>query len=409
VRKLEVRFSGAPGEHLVVGWLAEDRGRTFFEYEPSYLASGWSLSPFHLPFRPGLHEHTDLGFGPLPGLFDDSLPDGWGLVLQDRHFRRLGHAPAPVSPLERLAWLGTSTMGALTYHPPTSREDVDERLVDLHDLARQSQDLLSGDASEVLPQLLRAGGSPGGARPKVLVAVDPGTGALVSGADALPSGYEHWLVKFSARQDARDAGPLEQAYALMATAAGIDIPPTRLFETAQGDRFFGVKRFDRAGRRRVHVHTFGNLIHANFRIPSSDYGDLLKVTSILTRNHANVVAVYRRMVFNVATHNRDDHVKNFAFRLHEATGEWSLAPAYDLTFAPGPGGEHSMTLAGEGRDPGHEQFGRLAKQHSIGTKTAMDVVDEVRAAVAGWNGFADQAKVHPAAANQVATSLPPLH
>lgn len=408
MRKLEVRLGGAPAKHPVVGRLVEDRGRTFFEYDPSYLASGRSLSPFHLPFRPGLHEHTDQGFGPLPGLFDDSLPDGWGLLLQDRHFRRLGHAPATISPLERLAWLGTSTMGALTYHPPALREDVDDRLLDLHDLARQSQQLLSGDATDVLPQLLRAGGSPGGARPKVLVGVDPNTGALVSGADELSEGFEHWLVKFAARQDARDAGPLEQAYALMATAAGIEIPPTRLFETAQGDRFFGVKRFDRDGRRRVHVHTFGNLIHANFRIPSSDYGDLLKVTSILTRNQADVVAVYRRMVFNVATHNRDDHVKNFAFLLDEAAGEWSLTPAYDLTFATGPGGEHSMTLAGEGRDPGREHFLRLAKQCSISTKAALNVINEVRAAVAGWAGFAELAKVHPAAAEQVASSLPPL-
>lgn len=406
MKKLQVRFTRNPGESLCIGALAEDRGRVYFEYAPEFLPTGLNLSPFRLPFKGGLFEHADFDFGPLPGLFDDSLPDGWGRLLMDRHFRRLGMNPAEVSPLYRLAWLGTRTMGALTYHPPTEREDIDAAVFDLHDLSRRSQELLAGAAVDVLPQLLRAGGSPGGARPKVLVGVHGDR--LLSGEDDLPEGFGHWIVKFAAKEDLPDAGPVEYAYALMAAAAGIDMPPTRLFETSDGGRFFGVKRFDRDGNRRSHVHTFGNLIQADFRIPSADYADLLKAASVLTRDHQDVLRALRRMVFNVAAHNRDDHVKNFAFIMDSASGDWTLSPAYDLSYAPGPGGEHSMTLAGEGRNPGRAHILLLAEQAGVAKPRAAAIIDEVRAAVDRWKGFAAQAGVSKTGSREIAASFPKL-
>jgi serine/threonine-protein kinase HipA len=408
MKKLAVNFTRGPGDSRLVGTLAEDRGRVYFEYAPDFLTTGPNISPFRLPFEPGLFEHTDRAFGPLPGVFDDSLPDGWGLLLLDRHFRALGLDLAEVSPLDRLAWLGTRTMGALTYHPPTDRASLGDSMFDLHDLARQSQEILAGSAGDVLPQLLRAGGSPGGARPKVLVGFSPGTGGIISGADDLPDGCEHWIVKFPAKADAPDAGAIEYAYALMAGAAGIDMPPTRLFETAAGDRFFGVKRFDREGNRRYHVHTFGNLIQSNFRIPSGDYADLLKATSLLTHNHQDVLRAFRRMVFNVRTHNRDDHVKNFAYILDDATGDWSLSPAYDLLYTPGPGGEHTMTLAVEGKNPGRSHMLRLAEPADVSGREVSAIIDQVQSAVAQWKDFAAQAGVLPASAHQIAQFMPPL-
>ena len=393
MRKLQVRFTRSPGEELLVGTLAEQGGRVYFEYTPDFLSTGLNLSPFRLPFEASLFEHVDRAFGPLPGLFDDSLPDGWGLLLMDRHFRQIGLRLDAVSPLDSLSWLGTRTMGALTYFPPQDTEGVQASVFDLHDLARQSQEILSGQATEVLPQLMRAGGSPGGARPKVLVGFEPASGQIISGADDLPNGFEHWIVKFSARQDGHDAGPIEYAYSLMARSAGIHMPPTRLFTTAEGDRFFGVKRFDREANQRFHVHTFGNLIQSNFRIPSSDYGDLLKATSVLTRNQADVLRIFRQMVFNVLAHNRDDHVKNFAFLMDASTGEWALSPAYDLTYSSGPGGEHSMTLAGEGRDPGRAQMLRLAEQAGLSTREAGAAIEEVAEGVAQWSVFAEQVGV----------------
>lgn len=401
MKKLTVCFTRSPGEFLPVGILAEDRGRVYFEYDPEFLTTGLNLSPFHLPFGGGLFEHTDRQFGPLPGVFDDSLPDGWGLLLMDRHFRSRDLNPTDVSVLDRLSWLGTCTMGALTYHPPTIHENVDASVFNLHNLAHQSQEILAGTAKEVLPQLLRAGGSPGGARPKVLVGFNPVTGKIISGEDNLPEGFEHWIVKFNAKNDTFASGAIEYAYSLMAADAGIDIPTTRLFETSEGDRFFGVKRFDRDGNRRFHVHTFGNLIQSNFRIPSADYADFLKAASLLTRNHQDVLQAFRRMVFNVLAHNRDDHVKNFSFRLDDQTNEWSLSPAYDLLYTPGVGGEHTMTLAGEGRTPGRSHILKLAGQVNVSRQDAERIISEVQSAVSQWSNYAVQTGVSQTEINRV--------
>ena len=406
MKKLEVCFTRSPGDSMAVGTLAEDRGRVYFEYTADFLATGLDLSPFRLPFEPGLYEHRDRDFGPLPGVFDDSLPDGWGLLLMDRHFRSLGRNLAEISPLDRLAWLGTRTMGALTYHPPANRDDADASVFDLHDLARQSQEILAGAAVDVLPELLRAGGSPGGARPKVLVGYSPETDDVRSGEDDLPDGFEHWIVKFAADADSPDAGAVEYAYSQMAREAAIDMSPTHLFETSAGDRFFGIRRFDRDGNRRYHVHTFGNLIHSNFRIPSADYADLLKATSLLTRNHQDVLRAFRHMAFNVLAHNRDDHVKNFAFLLDDTTGDWTLTPAYDLLLTPGPGGEHTMTVAGEGRTLNRSHMLGLAEQSDVSKREAAAIIDEVQAAVARWPDHAAEAGVTKATAQQIVQSLP---
>ena len=161
-----------------------------------------------------------------------------------------------------------------------------------------ASEVLAGDEVTVLSELSRAGGSPGGARPKVLVGVAGSD--LISGEDELPEKFEHWLVKFFAQGDPPDTGALEFAYAEMARAAGLDLPDTRLFIAADaaGDvRYFGVKRFDReSGNRRVHVHTFANLIQTDFRVPSTDYLDLVKVARGLTRSHQEVLRLFRLMV-----------------------------------------------------------------------------------------------------------------
>ncbi len=395
MKKLEVRLTLGPDQERIVGHLAESGPRpaspqVYFEYDPAFLRDPLWLSPFKLPPQAGLVEHRDHAFGPIFGLFDDSLPDGWGLLLMDRFFQQRGSALAEVSVLDRLAYLGTRTMGALTYHPPADPGGSEARLLDLHEMARASQEVIQGSAGEVFPQLLRAGGSPGGARPKVLVGVRGEE--ILSGEDELPAGYTAWIVKFRGPHDSADAGPAELAYSRMAKAAGIAMPATRLFETAQGDRFFGVERFDRERDRRHHVHTFGNLIQANFRIPSCDYRQLLEVTRILTRNESEVRECYRRMVFNVLTHNRDDHVKNFAFRM-TAEGVWELAPAYDLLFSNGPGGEHSMTIAGEGRSPARRHLLQLAGPAGIPEPDALAILESVAEAVSGWRAHAREAGV----------------
>jgi len=386
MRKLEVRLRLA-GDALAVGTLAERERSILFEYAPDFLRSGLQLSPIHLPLRAGVHEGPPAPFAGLPGVFGDSLPDGWGLLLMDRAFRQRGVTREAITPLDRLAFLGTRAMGALTYHPPTGPEEGFGAAVELDALAEQAERLLEGSAEEVLPELLRAGGSPGGARPKVVVGFRESDGAMVSGAGPLPPGFRAFLVKFGARADPAGAGAVELAYSRMAAAAGIRVPPARLFSTPGGGRYFAAERFDRPGGERRHVHTLAGLLHADFRLPSLDYEAYLRATLHLTRDATAVAEAFRRMVFNVLACNRDDHARNFAY-LMEPDGTWGHTPAYDLTFSSGPGGEHTMSVAGEGRVPGRRHFADLAAKMSIEPRARDAILEQVDAAVARWPAFA---------------------
>lgn len=379
MRRVDVRLLWGPDHEQHVGTLAEaERGRVLFEYDDAFLSAGLEISPWKLPAASGLVEHSERGFGPLFGVFDDSLPDGWGLLLMDRELRRRGRDPRGVSALERLLYLGNDTLGALTYHPATEPSTPHTRL-DLNQLADAARRVMQGTDAEVLPELRRLGGSPGGARPKVLVGVRGDE--IVSGVEDLPVGWEHWLVKFASGPDALDGGPLEYAYMRMAELAGLHVPAHRLFSDG---RFFGVRRFDRSPlNRRVHMHSLGGLIHSDYRVPSCDYDMLLRVARRLTKDQRVVVEGVRRMVFNVVAHNRDDHVKNFAF-LMDARGEWTMSPAYDLSYAAGPGGEHTMTIDGEGRDPGHAKVVSLAMRHGLKRSEALEIIDRTNEAVGHW-------------------------
>lgn len=395
---LDVRLQFAPETVHAVGTLALHVRRCYFEFNPAFLSSGLQISPFKLPAHGGLIEHREREFGPLPGVFDDSMPDGWGRLLMDRRFRQQGRDPASISPLQRLAWLGTRTMGALTYHPCEQSQAAAP--LQLQQVALEVDRVLKGDTAAVLPELLRAGGSPAGARPKLLIGLYGDQ--VLTGEDELPDGYSHWLVKVPTLADGRDAGRVEYAYALMAAAAGVDLPPVRLLPAGPRLDCFAIQRFDRsADRRRVHMHSLANLLHADFRMPSLDYADLLRVTQVLTRNQQDVARAYRRMLFNIAAHNRDDHSKNFAF-LMTAAGEWSLSPAFDLCPSSGPGGEHSTSVHGEGRDPKREHCLALAAKSGLRPAMALAMIDEVNAAVARWTEFADAAGLTRSRRNAVA-------
>jgi serine/threonine-protein kinase HipA len=281
-------------------------------------------------------------------------------------------------------------MGALTYHPPTERDDDDPLDIDLTEVAEQSHRILEGSVEDILPQLIRAGGSPMGARPKIVAGVRADYGHLVTGTADLPEGYSHWLIKFAAKEDPSDVGPIEAAYAEMARAAGITFPRTHLFPTRDGRRYFGVERFDRDPAhpsRRIHVHTFAGLLHHDYRLPGQDYTDLLKLTRILTTNHQDVVEAFRRMVFNVLAHNRDDHTKNFAFQMSQ-DGEWRLAPAYDVTYSTGPGGEHTMMVNGAGPAPTRKHVLAVGEGASLEPREVREVMEAVLTSVDQWPAVA---------------------
>jgi serine/threonine-protein kinase HipA len=398
MRTIEVRLDWGDRQS-VVGTLAEDERRIYFEYAAPFLDDPLPISPFKLPVRPSVIEHTDHHFGPLFGVFDDSLPDSWGLMLTDRAFKRQGRTLASISPLDRLAYLGTRGMGALTYHPPLPDAPSAPLDVDLGELAHEAERVLEGSAADVLPALSLAGGSPGGARPKVLVGVHD-DGRMISGVAQLPEGYRHFLVKFAAGADSPHTGTVEAAYARMAAEAGLDVPPTRLFETPNGGRYFGAERFDRRGGARLHMHSLGGLLHASHRVASVDYEGFLRTTLVLTRDQRQVEEAYRRMVFNVVAHNRDDHVKNISFLMGKG-GVWKLAPAYDLVFSEGPGRQHTMDVAGEADRPGDRDMLRVAEKAEVDARVARRIIAEVRDAVARWPRFAAGAGVPEEAAQQI--------
>ena len=330
---VEVRLWTPAGPRPVGRLLDADR-RIYFQYDPGFLASGLELSPFKLPLRPGVFDQGAPEFRGLYGLFYDSLPDGWGLMLMQRSMRAHGIDPERVSVLVWLRYLGGRGKGALTYHP--AEDDLPSGIVEvtLRKLETEALRVYQGHAKKVLPELELAGGSPGGARPKVVVGLGPDE-TLVAGPTEIPTGFEHWLIKFAGGDDPKDVAALEETYAQLARRSGIDMPPTRLFSLTGKRRCFGVRRFDRVGNNRVHVHSIGGLLHASHRLPSLDYKALLEATFQLTRNRQQVLEAFRRAAFNVLMCNRDDHARNFAYLMDER-GEWRMSPAFDLTFSQGP-------------------------------------------------------------------------
>ena len=384
VSVLNVSLSLA-GNPIPVGRLALSNRQIFFEYDPSFLQRGLALSPFKLPLKPGVQTSSDGLFEGLFGLFNDSLPDGWGRLLLDRQLRRHGIAPETLTALDRLAHVGHMGMGALQYEPDHSETTDLSAALDLDHLAQESHAVLEGDASDVLQELLALNGSSAGARPKVMAAVSPDKKRIISGLGDAPHKMEPWIIKFSASQDGYDAGAVEYAYSVMARAAGVNMPPTHLFPAKNGAGYFGVERFDRRDGQRVHMHTVCGLLHADHRVPSLDYETILRATMHLTKSMPKVEAMFRLAVFNVLTHNRDDHAKNFAF-LMEPDGTWIAAPAYDLTFSSGPGGEHSTTVMGEGKNPGPEHLRKLGQK--MGIANADEIIQQVQLIVSNWGVYA---------------------
>jgi len=348
---LEVLLDGK-----TVGRLAKDaneRGAIWFQYSPEWINSGHALSPFP-PFELKTSAFKPLSrvFDGLHGVFNDALPDGWGLTLMDRALKTsLGWERHEIEPFDRLAYIGNRAMGALEFRPAMQQGQA-APMVSLESLAESAWRVQEGSSDDVLAALYVHGGSPGGARPKVTVAIERGGDRCISGFAAIPDHFDHWMVKFRARDaDPPCMGRIELAYARMAQAAKVEMPPTRLISAkmrGKREAFFAVQRFDREGNRKKHVVSLGGMLEASHRMPSMDYGDLLKATLLATKDARQVEKAFRLMVFNVLAHNKDDHVKNFAYvRLD---GGWAMTPAFDLTFAPAGRPTHHRRQRGRASD-----------------------------------------------------------
>lgn len=325
-----------------------------FEYDPAFVASELSISPFNLPLKSEVFIAKRTPFNGGFGVFDDSLPDGWGNLILDRYLKSKGIDPTKLTLLQRLALVGSIGRGALEYRPDYSESTGDE-IVDYDKLASEAQTILTSDNNgDSLDTLYRFGGSPGGARPKVFVTIDG----------------KEWLVKFKAAQDPDNIGEIEYKYSLLAKECGIGMPETRLFE----GKYFGVERFDRTPAGKVHTVSAAGLLGADYRVPSLDYLDLLRLCHILTKNMEEVYALFRLMVFNVAINNRDDHAKNFSFQLIE--GEWRLSPAYDLLPSAGFNGFHTTTVNNNG-EPNVEDMLIMAEKVGLNKQRAKEIIEKI--------------------------------
>ncbi len=333
--KIEVLYLGGD-EECVIGHLAEaDDGRVFFEYNPEWQARGIELSPVYLPCDThGSVTTPTPEFGPLFGLFADSLPDWWGEQMMRRYFGDKGIPWNRVTALQKLACAGGHAMGAVGYEPPLSGGTFREELtVEIADLVKNAHSFLHGKTENMLPGLMRSGLSPGGAQPKVLLGFNKDFSRAMAGGGHLPDGFERWLLKFDLDPE-YEQGREEYAFSLMANAAGIRMAETRLLEGADGTCHFLSKRFDRPGSSRRHVHTYSGMTHTLVR-DGVEYSDLMDLTRVLTVNEGEVEEVFRRACFNVFAGNDDDHGKNHAF-LMEPDGQWFVSPAYDLTSTTNP-------------------------------------------------------------------------
>lgn len=383
VKNLSINYQGW-GECWPWGRLADDGERLLFEYTKEALQKGVELSPLNLPLQTQPFEPFPPHQWGLPGIVADGLPDGWGLVLMDRFFRKMKKDPASLSPLDRLAFVGSRGMGALTFEPALL-DDTKPRTLEWLELAKNIEKTLSGKGQEVLKEMAYLGGSPQGARPKVLAYFDPETNRLSNKPFA--AGHP-WLIKFPAENETKESCAIEKLYADLLSACGIESPPTCFFDLDSRRSAFGSERFDRKKEIRIPTHTLAGLLHADHRLPATDALSFLRATRFLTQDEREVKKAFERVVFNVLFNNRDDHAKNFSYRMNR-NGAWTLAPAYDVTFSTGPSGEHHMDVEGEGATPEREQLLSLAQKAGLRRPEAEEIIERFCAVSLRINSLAD--------------------
>lgn len=366
------------GEHWQWGTLVSSTAITgrpliAFEYSDEAKRRGLELSAYTLPLSgPKLRKDFPAHQMGLPGPIYDSLPDGWGMLLMDRLFKRRGLNPARIGPLERLTYIGANAMGAMSFEPVASEAPGLREDISLVQLATEVRDVLHGEGGAFLERLLQIGGSPQGARPKVLLYREPESGGF---STAMSPGLEAWLIKFPARQEHPEVCAIEAVYSECLRRCGIETSETMYFDLPDGQAAFATKRFDRQGDMRVPMQSLAAFTGADFRTPGSlDYINFLRATQLCTNDVREKAIAFRRAVFNVVFNNRDDHPKNFAY-IMSPFGEWTLAPAYDVTFCEGPGGYHQMDVMGEALEIRREALLRLGEHEA--ELSAHDVADSI--------------------------------
>ena len=362
MRNIERADVFSEGRH--VGTIVQyDRFRTAFGYTPEWLGTGFSISPFSLPLQSGLFIADKDPFSGLHGVFDDSLPDGWGRLLTDRFLRTMGINPEEITPLTRLCMLSDDAEGFLEYRPALINQRTVGNDMNFDELSMTARRILIEEEVDqaMLDELFLAGGSSGGARPKVYATID----------------NQHWIVKFPAQNDGMDAGKREYDTNMTARKCGIEVPEARLIPSSICPGFFASKRFDRKEGRRIHTVSLSGLLESSHRFPVLDYSHLMKAVLILAKKEEELWKAYRLAVFNIKIGNMDDHGKNFSFIFDEEKRIWKLAPAYDLTTVSTYYGEHSTTVMGKGKNIADEDLLSLASAFRLPRKNAITEIERI--------------------------------
>jgi serine/threonine-protein kinase HipA len=376
-----------------VGRLYANNRKIYFEYDQAFIKTELQISPFKIPTQSGVLTCDDTIFEGLFGVFNDSIPDGWGRLLLDRNLAKSGINPNNLTPLDRLSYVGTRGMGALMYEPEIN-DGHSTYYKNLDKIASDCLQFQQTDEGAFIEDLLNMNGSSAGARPKV----------LLSFVDSLKKEYSDWIVKFRSQTDPLDIGPIEYAYHLMAKDCKLNVPEAKLFPSKNKYGYFGVKRFDRIDSQIYHMHSIAGLLHSDHRAPSLDYETVMKCTAILTKDIRECERQFRQAVFNLLSHNRDDHSKNFSF-LMDDKGIWKVSPAYDLTFSSGPSGEHCTMFCNEGKNPKLPHLLKLAKTSNIKEHKALEIIEEVKSVVTNWSNYAKIVGVSPKSSRTIETSI----
>ena len=410
--------------------LTDSNGVASFEYEPSFLASGIQLAPLMMALAARVYSFPELQrrtFRGLPGLLADSLPDRFGNNLINAWLARQGRTPESFDAVERLCYTGQRGMGALEFKPVQGPSAQTSGAIQIAELVALASEILSQqqglatsfqgpEREEALQTILRVGTSAGGARAKALIVWNASTGEVRSGQLEAPPGFSHWLLKFDGvsgnkdreLEDPQGYGLIELAYSRMARAAGITMTDCRLLDE-NGRQHFMTRRFDRddAGNK-LHMQSLGALAHFDYNEPGSySYEQAFLVMRQLQLPMQALEEQYRRMVFNLIARNQDDHVKNIAF-LMDRDGQWSLSPAFDITWSFNPAGDwtatHQMSVNGK-----RDQFTRadllaIGRSAQLKRGRAEAIAEEVIAAVRDWPLYAAEANVREESCSQIQAS-----
>ncbi|ADD69412.1 HipA domain protein [Denitrovibrio acetiphilus DSM 12809] len=400
-----------------VSW-DDERNVASFQYYPEFIRHELDISPIHMPVYgsenniyefPSLPMDTYYG---LPGLLADSLPDKFGNTILNAWLAQQSRTPADMLPVERLCYLGNRGMGALEYTPAIYKKtkaekiDIEEMTGVVADILAMRQALNTNTGSKgVVQDIVSVGTSAGGARAKAVVAYNQQTGDLYSGQLKAPRGAEHWLLKFDGvnpEGDPEGFGRVEFAYYQMAIACGIEMTKCHLLEIGKHAHFM-TKRFDRIGNEKLHLQSLCGIAHFDFNNSSAyAYEDAFQIMRNLRLTYSDAEQLYRRMIFNVLTYNRDDHTKNISF-LMDKKGKWSLSPAYDMTFSYRPDSpwvsRHQMSVNGKRERITTDDF--LAVANGMNIKKPKEIIEQISGTVHQWKTYAKEAGVEPSICEQI--------